>query len=191
MFLERGNDNLTYCPVVDGYTSGVFWTTVVGTPAISTAFLRFTNASAYTVSRYTKDLDIEFVLTVPVAPTGGQARKWGLFLPCMGNRGACYFEVAGAVFRVRSYANDGTTLLVNQVVTFDPAWATAPIAYRIRKSAGSVEFFINNVSVSQQFMVDPAVPVDVNIPLAIAIDNGTADNLDLTSLMLRGASNLA
>jgi hypothetical protein len=192
MFLERGNDNLTYDPTVDGYTSGVFWTTVTGTPAISTTFLRFTSADAYTVSRYTKDIDIEFVFKVATNPTAGHARKWGLFLPAMGNRGACYFEVSGTTFRTRSYANNGTTLLLDAAVTWDSAaWLNTATRYRIRKSAGSVEFFINDVSVSQQVRVDPVVPVDVNIPLAIAISNGVADNLDLASLMLRGASNLA
>lgn len=192
MFLERGNDNLTYDPQVDGYTSGVFLATVTGTPAISTTFLRFTSASAYTVSRYTKDIDIEFVLTVATDPTAGHARKWGLFLPAMANRGACYFEVSGATFRVRSYANDGTTLILDQAVTWDStAWLNVATKYRIRKSAGSVEFFINDVSVVGQSRVDPTVPVDVNIPLAIGISNGVADNLDLSSLMIRGASNLA
>jgi len=190
MFLERGNDNITYDPQVDGYSSGVFWTTVTGTPAISSTFLRFNAASAYTLSRHTLFMDMEFSLTVPTAPTLGDARKWGMFMPALGNRGACYFEISGTTFRVRAYDNNGTTLLVDQTVAWDAAWTATATRYRIAKTERGAQFFINDTLVSGQSMPSTDPLKVVNIPLAVGISNSNADNMDLSYLMLRGISNL-
>lgn len=190
MFLERGNDNLTYDPSIDGYSAGVFFSTGSGTPAVSGGLLRLNAASVYTVSRYTTSLDMEFKLTVPAIPTSGDSRKWGMFLPATGNKGACYFEISGATFRVRMYDNNGTTLIIDQTIAWDAAWTATAVRYRIAKTARSAQFFINDVLYSGQVMVESDPPANVNIPVAIAVVNGNADNMDMTYLMIRGVSNL-
>ena len=184
MFLERGNDNLTFDPQVDGYTSGVFFNTVAGTPAVTSNVLRLNTASVYTLARFTVSMDMEFVLTVPTDPTSGDVRKWGLFLPSLGDRGACYFEIAGDKFYVRFFDNAGVELLSQEVAWDSGAWTGNPIAYRIAKTDRGARFYVDGTQVAQQTMPETTPLKTVNIPLAVGIKNNNADNLDLTSLTL-------
>ena len=57
-----------YEPLRDAFTSGTFWKTLTGTPAISTSFLRFVTAKAIMLLDMLRG-DFKFLLTVPATPT--------------------------------------------------------------------------------------------------------------------------
>lgn len=192
-YVERLLTSFAYDPQVDGYTTGVFWNTVAGTPAVTSNLLVFEPAEeAASLASITEHVDIEFVLTVASAPASGDARLWGLRNPSMGNRGAAYFEIAGAVFRVRLYAEDGTTLLLDKEITWDAAWNNTPTRFRVQIGQAGARFWINDV-LQPLCVVDNLLATMPKIPLRVDIKNGTgsAGNLSLSSLMVRYAATLS
>lgn len=170
-------------PQVYGYDTTNLFTTVTGTPAISSNKIRFTSAEARTKAQY---LFGEFVfrMTVPVQPTAGQARTWGLVGVAVGNRGSVRFNVTDDVFSVLAYDNDGT--LIQQIVLpWDSDWTAVATDYRIAWSESGVTFKVVGSTSAHIAQANIQFGLKhVNIPQFLVVSNGTADNMDVTYITL-------
>ena len=178
-------DGYIYSPIIKQYDTS-FWKTVSGSPAMAGNLLRFTSAIAASFIQHIF-ADVELLLTIPVKPTAGQARKWGFILPDSDNMGGSYFEVNGAVFQAVTkdiYGNTQTT-----AITWDDTnWTAKAIKYRIKWEAEQVVYFVNDVIVATHSVnTTDMIP---NMALPIEISNGTADNLDMTYLAVRRAASI-
>jgi hypothetical protein len=184
MELNRDNrDGFVYSPIIKQYDT-TFWKTVSGTPAMSSNVLRFTSAVASSYGQL-QFADITFRLIVPVKPTAGQARKFGLTLPETTDRGAAYFEVDGTTFKAVTFNSNGATTESTTVTWIDATWTAAAIDYRIRWEKDQVKFYVNGSVVATHSAKVPEL-----YPLSIYINNGTADNLDLTNLSVTNAASI-
>jgi len=184
VFIVGDNVNFTYDAQIAQYDT-TFWRAVTGTPTFSTPNMRMSSARVGSYSQYRYG-DVEFTLTVPVAPTAGQSKRWGFSCPNLGNRGRIEFDITGAVFSVVAYANNGTTVLINQTITWDAAWTATAVRYRILWGREGIQFFINDVKVAfAQIKGNATNPVVPNLPMALHMNNGNADNLDMAAIIAK------
>jgi len=179
-------DGYVYDPIVKQYDT-TFWKATTGTPAMSGNVLRF-NAAA--VGSYIQHIyaDIEFNLTVPTAPTSGDARHWGLRNPSSDNMGAVYFKIAGAVFTAEVVDSAGNA--TSTTLSWSAGYTATATTYRIRWEADHIFFYINGVIVATVSTANTSknqIPCDA---LLARIVNGNADNMDLTYMWVRRAASI-
>lgn len=168
-------DGYVYDPIIKQYDTS-FWKSTTGTPAMATDVIRY-NADASASFGEHIFADVEFNLTVPVAPTAGQARFWGLRFPVGTGFGAVYFEVTGTTFRAVSIGQGGTSETTN--ITWVTGWTAAAKSYRIRWENDEVRFYVDGTL----YVTHVAQVPQTALPLMIS--NGTADNLDLNYVAIR------
>src|SRR4029077_11207968 len=89
-----------YDPVVKQYDT-TFWKTMTGTPTVSSNKLRY-NAAASASYLLHMFADIEFMVNVPVKPTSGDVRQWGLKNQAETARGAIYFDITDTTFSIKA-----------------------------------------------------------------------------------------
>lgn len=161
-----------------------FFKTITGTPTIASSKYRYNSAETNTYPEFVYG-EYEFPLVIPVAPTGGHARSWGLRGKSLGNRGAMVFDISGTTFSVKVYDKDGTVL--SRSIDWNAAWTNVEVKFRIGWSATGTTFSIvtgtaaNDISVR---LVPTAQNFSANLPLGISIVNGVADNMDLTHIYI-------
>lgn len=112
-------------------------------------------------------------------------RAWGFSSPNLGNRGRIEFDVTDAVFSVRAYANDGSTVLLNETITWDAAWTNTATRFRIQWGKNGIRFYLNDTQVRATQIEGSVNPVVPNIPLAIHMRNGVADNMDMVAIVAK------
>ena len=169
--------------VVDPQIHGLepsFFKTITGTPTVTSNKYRYNAAETNTFPEFVYG-EYEFPLVIPVAPTGGHARSWGLRGKSLGNRGAMVFDISGTTFSVKVYDKDGTVL--SRSIDWNAAWTNVEVKFRIGWSATGTTFSIvtgtaaNDISVR---LVPTGQNFSANLPLGISVSNGVSDNMDLT-----------
>ncbi len=192
-------DGYIYDPVIKGYDTN-FWSSIVGTPTVSgtalTKVLQFNSQSAASYLLHCF-VDIEFGLTVPVAPTAGHSRQWGLIAPAQLNQGgaavtgALYFDITGTAFTFKVVDNLGNVL--SKTLTWAAGYTNTFTRFRIRWESDRIQVLINDVvvaTVDEMNLTDSATIVQ-GIPknsLPIYINNGVADNELLSYIQVRRAA---
>jgi len=174
-------DGYVYDPQIKAYDTS-FWKSTTGTPAMATNVIRY-NADASASFGQHLFADVEFNLTVPVKPTAGQARFWGLRFPVGTGFGAIYFEVTGTTFQAVSIGQGGTSE-TTAITWIDGTWTAVAINYRIRWENDEVRFYVNGTL----YVTHVAQVPQTALPLMIS--NSSADNLDLNYLCVRRAAGI-
>lgn len=190
--VDYNNVNLTYTPYISGYDTNYFATTSGSAPTISSGKLRFTSGGSHTKT-FERYLDVEFLLTIPTAPTSGHDRTWGLSNPNLGNRGRMEFVIHNTTFSVVCYAYDGT-LIGSQAITWVAGWSATETSYRIIWRPSGVRFLIGTVTagvtswtcvarfaIGGSFTTPNTKPSYMGMPLHIF--NDEADNMDLGAII--------
>ena len=148
--------------------------------------LRFTSAKA---GSYIQHIfaDIEFLLNVPVKPTAGDVRQWGLVNPSSNNLGALYFDITGTAFTFKVVDNHGNTFSKTLTWT-DATYSGVAIRFRIRWEQDQIVIFINEVKVATiNGTIDISIPTNA---YGILVNNGNADNMDLSYIGVRSAASI-
>lgn len=181
---QNKRDGYTYDCIIKGYDT-TFWKATTGTPAVSTNYLRFTSAAA---SSYLQHIfaDVEFKLNVPVKPTAGDARSWGLRNPSGDTLGAVYFDISATVFSLKVVDNSGT--VTSTTLTWvDGTYSATATAFRIRWEKDQIIAYINGTIVATVSAPTTGIPENA---LALRIVNGNADNMDLSYVAVRRAASI-
>lgn len=186
-------DGYVYDAAIKGLDAN-FWANITSAPTVSAGKLRFNAAKAasYILHEYG---DVEFLLTVPAAPTSGDVRQFGLSGSSAKTFGAVYFDITGAVFSAKVYDNSGNSKSVT--ITWNASWTNVATLYRIIWDTDRVQFQVGIVTagvVAYTIVATIAMPQDIGsvpyVALPILINNGNADNMDLTYVVVRNAAGI-
>jgi len=172
----QGQQIFKYDPSVEGYTSGNVFYTVSGTPAISSGNLRL-NADTVQSDIAMTYGTLEIVSSIPVVPTSGDAREWGLKSGNLGNKGRLVFNTTDDVFAIKFYDENGT-LKVSQPITWDASWTATQTRWTIERYQRTVRFYVNSVQV--YMMTGISFENFAKYPLPVYISNTNADNMDVS-----------
>lgn len=152
--LTDQNVNLTYSPAISGF-DGNYAVRTTGSvdPTVDGSNRLVLNADGFHTKTFLRYADVEFCVTVPVAPTSGDVRKWGFSNPNLNNRGRMEFDITGAVFSVYCYDEKGNPLdnndgaaSGNRVIAWDPAWTNTQVVFRIIWKETGVTFQIGTIT---------------------------------------------
>ena len=172
-------DGYVFDPMIKGYATD-FWKTLTGTPAMSSNVLRFTSAKAESYIQHIFG-EYEFLLNVPVKPTAGDSRQWGLMNPSSTNFGAIYFDISATVFSLKSYDDNGT--LTTTVLNWaDATFSAHAIKFKFRWEPDQIIAYVNDVKVAT---INQSSPSNA---LGLYINNGVADNMDLSYILVHKAA---
>jgi len=167
--IDRNSNIFLYDVKTNGYDTNI-WNTISGVPSVASGKLVLNNAEVNSFAAFTK-CSIEFLMTIPTAPTLGDSRAWGLKTYNYGNKGRIEFDITDTNFTAKVYDDSGT-IIESIPITWDTNWTNTEARFRISFSERNVFFSVNDVIVARFQEVN----VTEN-PLALHIINGTADNL--------------
>lgn len=170
----RNDEIFLFDPKVFGYDTSI-WKTISGVPAIVGNDLSL-NAAEINSFAVFRNGSIEFALTIPVAPTAGHARAWGLKVANLGNNGRIEFDITGTVFSAKIYDESGT-LLGSYPINWNAAWTAAQVKYRLFYWERNCYFAINNTIVAKFEEVAMS-----KLPLSLHVNNSVADAMLLSAL---------
>lgn len=182
-------DGYVYDVVIKQYDTN-FWKSVTSLPTISSNLLRFNAAEA---ASYLQHIfaDVEFKMTVPAAPTSGDARYFGFKNPAGTGLGAVYFDITNAVFSLKIYDDFGN--LYSKVLTWSSGYTNTPTLFRIRWEKDGINVLINNVlvaSIPQTTTGQTTGKMPPTGPVSISIKNANSDNMDMTYMRVRRAASI-
>lgn len=183
-------DSQLFDPSVRGFDQS-FFATLTGTPSGGVGSPITLNAVAIvSYPQYEFPERAEFMLTVPVAPTGGQAqRKWGFLSPSSNNPGGMYFHTNAAVFEAVVYDNFGNTQ--TQALTWSADYTNTATRFQIMQEPERVMFKINDVIVATFVVTAGASPKALPFgALPLYISNLVSDNLTITYIDILRAANI-
>ena len=182
-----GQYGFTYDPKISGYNK-TFWNTWQGSdPTISSGALVFNNCGISSFANVSGHGTYTFYVNVPVAPTSGDQRSFGLNIVGLatnistGGPGCIRFYTKDTAFKAHIEDNRGNVLF-DQAITWSSAWTAATVPYSIQiGDSGVVKFFVNN---ALQAEYDPvAGAVFPTFPQALMVYNNNADNMTLSALV--------
>jgi len=174
-------DGYIYDPAIKAYDTS-FWKSITGTPSISSNKIRYNAAKSASFGQHLY-ADIEFVVNVPVKPTAGDDRQWGLKAPATNNFGAAYFDITGTAFTANTYDQNG--VIETTILTWtDADFSAHAIAFRIRWELDEVRFYVDGDLVATH---TTRVPFGA---LPILINNGNSDNMDVSYIAVRRAAGI-
>lgn len=187
--LDR-RESYEYDPYLKAFDAS-FFATLSGAPSGAVGSPLTLNAAgiaSYLMHNFVQQAD--FNLTVPTAPTGGQAlRQWGFKSPASNNLGGVYFQTSGAVFTAQVYDNAGKNQ--NVVLTWSAGYTNTTTKFSIKWEPEVILFKINDVIVAS-FVTISGNP-GATIPMAalpIYISNAVADALTLNYLQIYRAAEI-
>lgn len=179
-----------YDPIVKSADTS-FWKAIVGTLTVSSNSLLFntdTDAS-YLQHKFGHYL---FSVNVPVKPTAGDARKWGLINAANPTKGSVYFETTGTTFQAVSYDDYGNAK-TTAITWNDTAWSALAIVFEILWERDHIVFLVNGAVVATHvnqgagnYGATSTNCVGVS-PQALYIHNGNADNMLVAFVEVRNA----
>jgi len=188
---KDARDGYVYDGVIKQFDTS-FWKQTAGTTTMSTNKLLF-NAAALASYIQHEFADAEFAITVPAAPTSGDARHWGLRAPASLNFGAAYFDFTGAVFSCKVVDNVGNAY--STTVTWSAAWTAVETLYRIIWEPDRVQFLAGVVTggVVAYTVIATFDTLSHQIPLIalpLRVSNGNSDNLLLAYVAVRRSAGI-
>ena len=160
--------NFIYDPQRQGYDTGV-WKTITGTPAIVGDDLSL-NASTIIQEADCLRGTYNFQLTVPVAPTAGDDRKFGLM------------SLSKSVYAIFNIVDDALICYIknedgninSQVVEWDSAWDATSALFQVKWYGNGISFYIDHVQVA---VFNEEL---INTSLSPYVSNANADSLLVT-----------
>lgn len=169
-------------PAVDALSTTV-WVTESGSPSIVGGKYQINNAHIRTVPQFLYG-EVDIKVTIPTAPTAGQARVFGFMGKSVGNRGAFIFRISGAVFTAEAYSNDGV-LLASETIPWNVAWTNTEISliishldtnvtFVVRTAAGAADEYKKAFNLAERLLLETKI---VEIANHVVIDNNVVDNL--------------
>lgn len=173
--------NFVYDPKRQGYDTGIF-DTLTGSPSVASDHIVL-NAAEIVGYADMYWCDLTMRLIIPVAPTAGDSRRFGL--GSVGLGAYVVFDITDDVFSI--YVADGKGNTKSQVVSFQSAWAANAIDFQIRWRGTYADFLISDVNVvtpsdpngSTYRINDVAVPKG---PLSLYFKNGNSDNMEIVEI---------
>jgi len=165
-------NSLSFDPALYGIDDS-FWKVVSGTPAIAGSNIRISAAElkAYRTFRFG---GYRMTVNVPTAPTGGDAREWGLENAALGE--TARFEIAGTVFKAVTIDKDGNS--TSTTIVWDATWHTADVLYEIVWRENYVQFLVAGDVKATHERADNR-PI---FPMNLYIHNTNADNFDIVGI---------
>jgi hypothetical protein len=160
--------NFYYDPIRQGLDT-TLWKVLSGTPSAGATAITVNAASMIGYADIFKG-EITMKLTIPVAPTAGDTRIWGLRQ--MAANCGLTFEIDGETFSCVADNIDGVSEEVE--VTWNTAWTNQEVDWTIKWTGFSAEFLVNGVQIA--FINAAGVP---KVPLSIYLRNDNADDMDL------------
>ena len=179
-------DGYIYDPAIKGLDAN-FFAQLAGTTTVASSKLRYnaaTNAS-FLEHEFGR---IVYSLTIPVKPTAGDSRRWGLYAPgASADMGAIYFDITGAVFTVVVIDSQGNSRS-STITWLDPTWTNTPIKFEIDWAPDRIQFWVNGGIVATFAQISTAgIPF---IALPLYVKNGNADNMDLSYICVKRAAGI-
>jgi len=170
-----------YNPLSEGYTDDDVFNTISGTPAISSNKLRLNAAVVQTYDKRFQNGSLEMLITIPVAPTSGDIRSFGL--KNNDNKGAMLFDIADAVFSAKAY-DAGGTLIDTFTINWDTDWSATEARYRISWGRDAIVFAIDDTIVARldtgEYGNIATDDVLSRQPINIYLNNTNSDNMDIS-----------
>ena len=176
--------NFYYDPAREGYNTAI-WKTLAGTPTSTGTALRFNEAKAIGYGDLFK-ADVTFGVNVPVKPTAGDIRYWGLEQTIEGSK--IIFKIIDDVFSCECVFNGITSN--TEVVWDDTNWTGANVEFTIKWTGFTVIFLINGVQVASaggytgisgysgvSGRSDDSIP---HVALSEVINNENFDDMDVS-----------
>lgn len=173
-----------YDPAREGYNTSL-WKTVAGTPSSIGTALRFNESKAIGYADLFK-AEVTFAVNVPVKPTAGDVRSWGL--EQITDNAFIKFDITDTVFSCQCNYNGINSKSV--VVWDDANWTATKVEFTIKWTGFTVEFLINGVNVAStggytglsgwsgiSGRTDDSIP---HTSLSLFIDNENFDNMDVS-----------
>lgn len=171
--------NFTYDPQISAFNT-TFWKTLSGTdPGITSNKIRINAREIATFGVYLFG-DIEFTITVPAVPTAADARSWGFKSPSLGDRGRVEFDITGTTFSAKVGDNGGT--VTTTTIPWLSTYTNTATRFRISWTGQRVTFQVNELTVATSDLTQS------DIPLQTHVNNGNADNMDVTAIIWRSSS---
>lgn len=183
-------DSQVYDPSLRSFDQS-FWAILSGTPSGAVGSPITLNAAAIaSYPQYEFPQLAEFNITVPVAPTGGQAeRKWGFLAPASNNLGGMYFHTNAAVFEAVVYDNWGNAQTAT--LTWSAGYTATATRFQIMQEPERVMFKINDVIVATFVVTSAASPKALPFgALPMYISNLVSDNLTIAYINIERAANI-
>lgn len=172
--------NFYYDPIRQGYDSNS-WRTLSGAPSVIGGRISVDNqsgvaGSAIHYADFVKG-EVSFNVNVPVAPTEGIVRMFGLSAP---NKGAhIYFKLTDSF---NCETSDGTNTTTSSDITWESAWTGANVLFTVRWEAGRAKFFVNGTRVYD--VSDNSVPYG---PLSLYIFDNADSSMRIGDIDVTGA----
>lgn len=171
-------------PQRDGYDTNVF-KTVTGTPAVTSNVLRFNVAETIMKLDHLWGRFV-FNLKIPVKPTSGDIREFGLKQLNFGNAGKIAFNITDTAFTSKTYSNDGSQNTSKPITWDDTNWSAKAIEFIIDWYPDRAAFYVNGLLKTQHRLKDNyagVVEVLPRLPVSPFIKNSNADNVDMAYLI--------
>lgn len=169
--------NLYYDPKRDGYDTTI-WKTVSWIPTLSSDMIRLNNSSIIWYDSIQSG-DLVMALTIPAVPTAWDSRLFGFSQ--LTNGEFIGFNITDDVFKAQIIDSAGVSTLSSAII-WNAAWTAAVVNFRIKMVGFSATFYINDVQVA-----NISSPSGIKYPLSMSISNSNSDNLDISSIQLKGA----
>jgi len=169
--VQRSGDILEYDAKLWGYDNTI-WNTISGTPSATGGKVRL-NAAVIATYQALRNCILQMALNIPVAPTAGDVRVFGLYSPTLGNKGKIVFDITDTALTAKVYDEDGV-VIDSKTIDWDSDWTAAETLFEIVVSERNVMFKIAGGIVARFDDVEVA-----KFPLNIYINNGNSDNLDI------------
>lgn len=178
--IVRSGDIWQYNPAVEGYSADDVFHPLTGAPAISSGKLRLNADEIITYDKKFQYGNLEFLITIPVAPTAGDVRQFGF--KNNDDKGLMVFDFTGAVFSAKVY-DAGGTLIATKTIPWDTDWTATEARYRIAWNNRNIYFIIDDTIVARfdEGFDKDVVPADImnSQPMGIYLINSNADNMDV------------
>jgi len=168
--------SILFDPIAHTYSTN-FWTTVGGSPSITSNKLRINTAEIASKWTFSGTGSFKVKATVPVAPTTSQDKTFGFKSPATGE--GFYFNITGSVFKAFMVDADGTSS--NVTITWDGDWTATATVFELVLKRDSAIVLVDGSELGE-FTTNT-----IKGPMSLYIDNGNADNLDFDYVMVQGA----
>lgn len=166
--------NFYYDPVRNGYDSSM-WHTLYGLPSVVSNQLVLNEASCVHFADIYRG-QFTFNVNIPVAPTAGQTRSFGLY--GVSRDSYIIFNISDTVFSAKT--SDGVNSS-SSVITWDSAWTATNLEFSIRWEGGTAKFFVNGNQMAA--ISDISVP---GHPLSLYASNNTFDDMTIKYIEAQG-----
>lgn len=179
-FITEDYYRFVYDPILYGFNTA-YWRGLNGAVTINGSGQLLLNAATIVSKHQYFRGRFEFDLVV-AAPTAGDNRSFGLFLPSMStalSENAILFQIAGTTFQGVVYDSFNGTQTVVGPFTWNAAWTNTVTPFVILWNGHKVEFIVGGVSLGS---VQDRNLVPQLTTISLYVDNVNNDNMAISSI---------